>query len=284
MKLARPMLSALLLTLLCAIGVSPAVAAATPTGQSSQALAWFESSGLSVVRSHAGEDLSHLSANQLNELTLGTPVNAYTFTDDPGKFAPSDLWVAPVLLEDNPVATVATEFTNGESQREKLTGESRFATVLTELAADSLVVVEPDFGGRDNMGGWFLVSDDGSVTALDPVARSVLAGEVTIESFQEIRKDLLSSDGDPVATPNPVEANSSFTGGIIRAAVVVIVILLVVVGLLVWLRHDRDEPEREHKRERSPRSRGVTDDVKILERPRWRRDRDRDGSDEEWAE
>lgn len=279
MRWTRRILIALVLALLGG-ATAGAGAGATPlSGSAADPSAWFEASGLSVVRSHAGEDLPHLSAKQLERLELGPPVEAYTFTNDPGKFNPSNLWVAPVLLEGKPVATVATEFRSGESQREKVTSESRFATALTELTEGSLIVVEPKFGGRDNLGGWFLVSSEGSVTALDPVARSVLAGEVTIASFQEIRADLLASDKDPVATPDPVEAAGSVPGGMVRIVVIVLAVLLFAVGLLVWLRHEREEPERGHRQDRANRSRSLTNDVKILERPRSRRERNKTVSD-----
>ncbi|MFT0846523.1 hypothetical protein VR010_02075 [Actinomycetaceae bacterium L2_0104] len=275
MKLARRVLGTLFLALLLAVGLAPATEAAEPSGGEDSS-EWFQASGLSVVRSHAGEDLSHLTAAQLDELQVGTPVRAYTFDGEAGELEPSNLWVAPVLLEDEPVATVAAELESGQSQREKVTAESRFATALTELEPDSVIAVEPDFGGKDSLGGWFQVNEDGTVTPLDPVARSVLAGEVTMNSFQEIRADLLRSDGDSATTADPTQTDGSATGGIIRIVAIVLIVLFVAVGLLVWLRHDHSEPPEEDERKSTPRSRPIPDDVKILERPRSRHEEARE--------
>lgn len=245
--------------LLILMGVTVAPALADDAG----AVDWFESSAPSVVRSHAGEDLPNLSSEQISQIEVGKPVNAQEFTNQAESYNQSDLWVAPISVDDNTVGTVATRFVSGKSETEKVTGDTRFADALSDLPDGSTVVVEPQFGGSGNLGGWFLVGD--TVSPLDPVARSVLAGEVSESLFQEVREDLLSSEAVPADEPDTETPQSSGASGVIRAVVIVLVVLLVVVGILVWLRRDLSSHERVRRRPAKPEVTG--NEVKVVKRP-----------------
>ncbi|MFT3944926.1 MAG: hypothetical protein QM705_14040 [Ancrocorticia sp.] len=276
MTLLRRFLVALTVGLMAGLGAVPAVAATAPAPD---AISWYESSGLSVARSHAGEDLPNVSSNDLSSLTIGTPINAQAFTDSAGNLAASSFWVAPLFLDGEPVGTLATDFRAGESKNAKVTGEEYFATELTELTAEQRVVVEPALGGKDNLGAWFLVTSEGIVSPLDPVARSVLAGEVKLASFDEIRRELLGSDKDPVAANDSPAAPTGIGGHIIIYVIIALVVLLVLVGTLVWLRYDRgdaDERTRERKKNDDGARLTTTDEVTVLELPQSGRDEARE--------
>ncbi len=256
MKLVRFVSSMLLI--LFGLGVAPASA---DTGDAQE---WFASSAANVVRSHAGEDLPDLTSDQLTKLTVGSPVRASLFTSNEGSFGQSNLWAAPILVDDEVVWTVATKFVSGASEQEEITDDTRFAEALSSIPADSQVVVEPKLGRGDHLGGWFLVGE--TVSPLDPVGRSVLAGEVSLAQFQEIRADLLTSQVDPDQTPESTSSGVS-TSGIVRTVVIVLLVLLIVVGLLVWLRRDLTDSQSARRREPKEPVPSTTDDVKVLPRP-----------------
>lgn len=279
MRLLRRLLALVTMGLIVSVGAAPAFAATEPPA--ADAASWFESSGLSVARSHAGEDLPDIPTNQLTSLTIGTPVNAQVFTDSVGNLAMSSYWVAPLFLDGDPIGTLATDFRSGESKQQKVTGEEYFATALIELTSEQRVVVEPAIGGKDNLGAWFLVTSEGIVSPLDPVARSVLAGEVKLSSFEEIRRELLGAGSDPVVTNESPTSPTGVGGHIIIYAIVALVVLLVLVGVLVWLRYDRgdvgDEPANERQKKDDDGGRLPTsEDVTILELPQSGRDEPRE--------
>ncbi len=278
MKLLRRLLVALTVGLIAGVGAVPAIGATEPPAP--DAASWYESSGLSVARSHAGTDLPDVPSAELSELTIGTPVNAQAFTDSVGNLATSSFWVAPLFLDGDPVGTLATDFRAGESKNEKVTGEKYFATALTELTAEQRVVVEPALGGKDNLGAWFLVTSEGIVSPLDPVARSVLAGEVKLASFEEIRRELLGADKGPVTTNESPKSPAGMGGHIIVYAIIALVVLLILVGVLVWLRYDRGDLDHERTNRRQKKDDGArlptTDEVTVLELPQSGRDEARE--------
>ena len=274
MTLLRRLVVVVTLGVMACLAVAPAMGATELPAP--DAVSWYESAGVSVARSHAGEDLPDITATELSALTIGRPVNAQIFTDSVGGLAMSNFWVAPLFLDGNPVGTLATDFRAGESKNEKVTGEKYFATELTELTAEQRVVVEPALGGKDNLGAWFLVTSEGIVSPLDPVARSVLAGEVKLSAFEEIRQALLGADKDPVVTNEAPQSPAGIAGHIIIYAIMTLVVLLVLVGVLVWLRYDRgDADERSdgrHKKNDDGARLPPTDDVTVLELPQSSRD------------
>ncbi len=279
MTLLRRLLVVLTIGLLASVSAVPAMGATEPPA--ADAASWFDSSGLSVARSHAGEDLSDIPSSQLSSLTIGTPVNAQVFTDSVGNLAMSSYWVAPLFLDGKPVGTLATDFRSGESKQEKVTGEEYFATALIELTSEQRVVVEPALGGKDNLGAWFLVTSEGVVSPLDPVARSVLAGEVKLSSFEEIRHELLGAGSAPVTTDEQPKAPTGIAAHVIIYAIIALVVLLILVGILVWLRYDRgdvaDEADNERQKKDDDGTRLPTsEDVTILELPQSGRDEPRE--------
>ncbi|MGO1944958.1 MAG: hypothetical protein ACTH1Z_11235 [Ancrocorticia sp.] len=265
MRLTRWVLGLLLVFVGAGLGASPAAA------QTEGAEEWFENSAANVVRSHAGEELPNLSSDQVADLTVGEPVQAVSFTDQVEAYDQSNLWVAPILVDDEPVGTVATQFVSGESEREEITDDTRFSEALVSLPEDLRVVVEPRLGGSAYMGGWFLVGE--TVSPMDPVARSVLAGEVPITTFNDIRSDLLSSEVVSEETPEAEEETFS-PMGILRTVAIVIVALLIVVGVLVWLRRDLTDSQSTKNHQPTSRPTTTTDEVKVLARPQRRSKRE----------
>lgn len=255
MKLAR-LVTALFLLL---VGAAPANAA---TGEAED---WFADSAVSVVRSHAAESLPELTTDQLANLTVGDPVRAATFSGTEGEYEESNIWVAPISVDDAVVGTVASRFVSGSSEQVEITADTSFGEAITAVPEDSQVVIEPAFGSNGHLGGWFLVGE--TVSPLDSVARSILAGEVSQTLFEEIRSDLISSDGVPEETAAAEDSGSS-TGTIVRTVIIVLVVLLIVVGLLVWLRRDLSDNAGVKRRERVTAPTG--DEVKVLERPQRR--------------
>ncbi len=270
MTLLRRLVVVLTLGLMASVTAVPAMGTTEPPAP--DAVSWYESSGVSVARSHAGEDLPDIPSNELSALTIGRPINAQVFTDSASNLAMSSLWVAPLFLDGNPVGTLATDFRAGESKNEKVTGEKYFATELTELTVEQRVVVEPALGGKDNLGAWFLVTSEGIVSPLDSVARSVLAGEVKLSALEEIRHELLGADKDPVATNESPQSPTGVGGHIIIYTIIALVVLLVFVGVLVWLRYDRADADERQKKDDDGTRLPPTDDVTVLELPQSSRD------------
>ena len=193
-----------------------------------------------------------------------------------GNLATSNFWVAPLFIDGNPVGTLATDFRSGESKQEKVTEREYFATALIKLTSEQRVVVEPALGGKDNLGAWFLVTSEGIVSPLDPVARSVLAGEVKLASFEEIRSELLGAGSDPVVTDESPKSPTGVAGHIIIYAIIALVVLLILVGVLVWLRYDHgdvdDEPTDELQKDSGGARLPSSEDVTVLELPQSGRD------------
>lgn len=274
MRLLRRLIAVLTLGLIVSMGSVPAMGVTEPPA--ADAASWFASSGLGVARSHAGEDLPDIPASQLSSLTIGAPVNAQVFTESVGNLATSNFWVAPLFIDGNPVGTLATDFRSGESKQEKVTEREYFATALITLTSEQRVVVEPALGGKDNLGAWFLVTSEGIVSPLDPVARSVLAGEVKLASFEEIRSELLGAGSDPVVTDESPKSPTGVAGHIIIYAIIALVVLLILVGVLVWLRYDHgdvdDEPTDELQKDSGGARLPSSEDVTVLELPQSGRD------------
>ena len=203
---------------------------------------WFQSSAPSVARSNAPNVLTDLDSKQVASLEIGTPLHVTAFTDRVGTRTETTIWVAAITVNGEPVGTLATDFQSGKSTKEVMTASTDFATIVQDTPEGSIIMLDTSLAGNDDFGGWFLVDSTGMVTPADPVARSVLAGSVTLQQYQDSRSGLQAGNRQVQADDQTVEAPAKESGGAVRVAIIVVVILLVVVGLIVWLRRELDEP------------------------------------------
>jgi hypothetical protein len=236
---------------------------------------WFANSAASVARSNAQEALPDLTAEEVANLTVGTPVNVVAFpSGNTSGWKETTVWVAPLYVKGVLVGTVATDYSDGKSHQQVVTSSTRFAEALAYPQNDTFIALEPKLATEETLGGWFLVDGDGQVSPLDPVAESVLAGSVSLDQYRQLRSDFLRASSDDVADSGTADSGVSDPGGIVRTAILIIAVLLVVLAIIVWLRHEFDEPDapkEQHNRNRSESGRRIlrhgADRVQIYEVP-----------------
>lgn len=211
---------------------------------SGEIAAWFANSALSVARSNATDALPDLTSDQLANLVVGTPLNVVAFAkNDPKTYDDATVWIAPLLVDDGYVGTVATNYHDDAPHDSVVTSSVRLAEAVSDTPENARVVLEPQFASNDTLGAWFLVDASDMVTPLDPVASSLLAGPVTLAQYQQIREELLSDSSSTRGDTTETQKSAENDGGVVRTAILVLAVLLAVVGVIVWLRHELDEGE-----------------------------------------
>lgn len=276
MKKVAAAVSLLVLAITVVMGV-PAQGASKANGSADAAADWFSSQGLSVVRSNASVDMPDLSADQLANLQLQKPLNAVEFNASGNGTEASDIWIAPIYVGESVVGTLATVFTGGQSGLVAVTDDSNLGSIVAEPRDDVQIVVEPRIGSDDVIGAWFSLAADGTVTPIDSVAKSVLAGTVSLAQYASLREGLIQTDEESgsIGSSSPGATSTSTT--VLRVAVVVLIILLLLIGILVWIRYEHangeedaasaPEPDSDPNTPGPKRFRHGVDEIQVLERP-----------------
>ena len=195
---------------------------------------WFDTTGIDVARSGAVSALPDLSNAQRDELSLSEPFPVGRVTDD-GLVEPtaqSNLWMAIVLLEGEPQATLLVNFATEDEETLMESDEFLVSTASALGGPDALYFDE------DLIAYFSLI--DGEIGPASERALDYLAGTVTPDQFRAIRSDLVIA-GVPT-TPALVTDEESG----INPVVIVLILLaltLVLVTVVTWYRASGETEE-----------------------------------------
>ncbi|MDO4888261.1 MAG: hypothetical protein Q3979_06115 [Actinomycetaceae bacterium] len=221
-------------------------------GRAASAEEWFATLASAVVRDRAGIDLKDLSQDEVDALEVGTPINAFAFDEVSGRqdsdtptIVESNYWIAPLLLNGQPVATLGIVFKDGEASSAVLTDNASFAEAVNAPESGARIVVDP------SIKGWFIVFADDTISPLDSGAREALAGLMPLSEFGTVRRNFVQSE-QSVSTATDGEANEPsgrVSSTTTLLAVLGIVVLLVIGGAFFRLWHESAKRQESAKRD-----------------------------------
>lgn len=215
-----------------------ALAVVSPSAQT-----WFDNEGPDELRAGAVAAFSNLSQAERSKLTLGDPVRLGALTED-GRTEPTstETWIAPVLLEEEPVGGMEAYLGQDDPSVEVMSDPVLGGT-LQSLTPDQRLY-------RDlELDAFFVLSDD-KFRAGSASAQEYLAGEIPASQFSQLRAGLVK-DGVTIAPVTGTETDSSTSPVILT--LIILTLGLVVTLIVTWLRassdtHDSETDERRHAR------------------------------------
>lgn len=201
---------------------------------------WFDTAGTDTARSGAVSSLPDLTNERREQLTLSEPFPVGRVTDE-GLVEPnteSHLWMAIVLLEGEPLATLLADF-SAEPAATSMESDSFLVSTASALGGPDTLYFD------EELTAYFAVID-GEIGPASEVALDYLAGPVSPSQFTELRKNLVVA-GVPT-TPALTGADKDD----INPVVVVLLLLgaaFTLVLLVTWYRASGDSEADEENRD-----------------------------------
>jgi len=214
-----------------AIAAAPATAFGTPAfatdSDSSTAMSWFSRSAEDAARSKAGDTFG-----SRYDVKVGAPTRASVFAGDKDnlRVTDSDYWAAPVKSGDKVLGTIAVKVTDGKVGTPIFTAEETFGKELANRTPNTTVVVDP------LTQGWFLLTQDGHVRPLDPRARKVVAGQLTLREFASVRDSLRDAASGHSSSAAKKASRRHGDSTALKIVVAGLTLLFGALGAAVWIR------------------------------------------------
>lgn len=214
-----------------AIATAPATAFGAPAfatdSDSSTATSWFSRSAEDAARSKAGDTFG-----SRYDVKVGEPTHASVFAGDKDdlRVTGSEYWAAPVKSGDKVLGTIAVKVTDGKVGTPIFTAEEAFGKELANRTPNTTVVVDP------LTQGWFLLTQDGHVRPLDPRARKVVAGQLTLREFASVRDSLRDAASGHSSSAAKKAARRQGDSTVLKIVVAGLILLFGALGAAVWIR------------------------------------------------
>ena len=214
-----------------AIATAPATAFGAPAfatdSDSSTATSWFSRSAEDAARSKAGDTFG-----SRYDVKVGAPTHASVFAGDKDdlRVTGSEYWAAPVKSGDKVLGTIAVKVTDGKVGTPIFTAEEAFGKELANRTPNTTVVVDP------LTQGWFLLTQDGHVRPLDPRARKVVAGQLTLREFASVRDSLRDAASGHSSSAAKKAARRQGDSTVLKIVVAGLILLFGALGAAVWIR------------------------------------------------
>lgn len=205
---------------------------------------WFQTKGVAVVRSHASQDLPDVQSDKLARISVGEPVNADQFEGKGENTTASDFWVAPISVDGVVIGSLAADFSGDKISSETVNDDVDLGILASNVPDDTTIVVDPKIGAETILGAWFALTDAGLVTPIDSVARSVMAGSVTVTQYASIRGGLIKTDDVAKLKQATAKKKPGDSNNLVWVAIIVASGLLIAAGILVWLRYEHKKNVR----------------------------------------
>ncbi|MDO5723294.1 MAG: hypothetical protein Q4P33_02685 [Flaviflexus sp.] len=196
--------------------------------------AWFLSEANDALGAYVDTAFPDVKPADREKLFVGRPERLARLTKEPAPRVISwDRWIAPVLLEDDPVGTLLT-YREGGDRTVDVTDDVQLAGIIEDLGGSEQVVYDP-------LLEVFFLLGDGLISPASASAGDYLAGEVPFANFLELRAELLADKPKPTVPADEASAP-------VWIAVLVIVAALLALIIVIWLRHSPTPEERTEPR------------------------------------
>ncbi|QRV01801.1 hypothetical protein JTE88_06830 [Arcanobacterium phocisimile] len=207
---------------------------------------WFDTVGLEILVSEAPDVFSDEIAENPDQLTLGTAIGVYEFTnstsaasDPQSSFVESQMWIAPVFKDAQAVGVVLTEGrVSARRTHTEVVADVRLATEVAGSRAGSSSLIYDE-----QLDAWFTYRDS-FIEPGDMKGAEYVLGSVPFDIFMTERAEAIASD---TAVPAPNEKVSQSVdkedNSLSATRIVIVVALLASLAIfsLAWLKWDEDK-------------------------------------------
>lgn len=194
---------------------------------------WFSTSAPDVLRR---EGAGVFSGVQVRALTLGAPIAAYELDPQGGVASEPSAWVAGVYNNDEPAGSLELVFDEEMKPQYLLISDATMAERLRGLQSDQQIVIDSSVGSSKELGAWF-IAQEGVLEPLDSQARSVLAGNVSLKQYAQLRNERARDTS--AAASEPVQNKQSWS---MRDVLLTVSLALIAIAVLVALALALREP------------------------------------------